>query len=321
MAIPSVRALLHLSRGIRLAVVTIGWAWADCSSAVIVRPDRDDQQYRELAAKFPAVCWIPSDDPRGTNHGTGTLIAPRWVLTAAHVVGPGVDVVDGKVVEIRRQPVTQVKVNGNSYRIRRIVLYPNYQPTNLEEGQCDIALIELVEPVRGVSPIPIHVKSDEIGQLAHLVGFGWTGTFDAGQPNGDMAAYFAEVPTKRAATNMIDAVDANLLITTIDPPSSATELEGSLATADSGGPLLIQVDGRFEVAGVAHILYGDEAKFQRFGGQDAYTRVSSYAHWIEQVTGEDFGAPTTMMTWVLTGGVALLACGCAVRRRMRRIAA
>ncbi len=301
----------------RLIIAWMVLGYAATASAIIVRPDRDDRIYRELATKFPAVCWIPDDDPRGTRHGTGTLIAPRWVLTAAHVVDGGSVAIGGKVVETHRPPATRVQIGGKSFRIQRIVLYPEYRPTNLEEGQCDIALIELVEPVRGVSPIPIHVASDEVGQLAHVVGFGWTGTFDTAQPSGNMAAYFAEVPTKRAATNVIDAVDGDLLITTIDPPSSATALEGSLATADSGGPLIVQVDGHYKVAGVAHILYGDEARFQRFGGQDAYTRVSKYSHWIEDVTAEDFGTPTMMLMWVLAGGGVLLACGFVMRRRTK----
>jgi secreted trypsin-like serine protease len=301
-----------------LVIASTVLGYVATASAIIVRPDRDDRLYRELATKFPAVCWIPDDDPRGTRHGTGTLIAPRWVLTAAHVVDGGTDAIGDKVVETHRAPATQVQIAGKSFRIQRIVLYPKYQPTKFKEGQCDdIALIELVEPVRDVSPIPIHVANDEVGQLAYIVGFGWTGTFDTGQPNGNMASYFAEVPTKRAATNVIDAVDGNLLITTIDPPSSATDLEGSLATADSGGPLLVQVDGHYKVAGVAHILYGDEARFQRFGGQDAYIRVSTYSHWIEDVTGEDFDAPMMTLMWVLASGGVLLACGFAMRRRTK----
>jgi secreted trypsin-like serine protease len=308
-----------------LGSVMVTWAilgFARMAPAIIVRPDRDDRVYRELADRFPAVCWILDDNPRGTNHGTGTLIAPRWVLVAAHVVDGGTKVVGGKLVDAHGPTPTRVEFGKDSYRIRRIVLCPSYKPTSFDEGQCDIALVELVDPVQNVTPIPIHVKSDELGRLAHLVGFGWTGTFETGQPpaEGSMTSYFAAVPCKRAATNIVDAIDGHLLITTIDPLSSATELEGSLATADSGGPLLIEVDGGYLVAGVASMHYGDEAKHQRFGGQDAFTRVSDYSHWIEQVTGEDFGAPMTTMAWVLISVAVVLACGLAVRRRGKRFA-
>jgi V8-like Glu-specific endopeptidase len=53
--------------------------------AILVRSDRDMAQYVSSAEKFPAVCLLCLDEIAG---GTGTLIAPQWVLTAAHVVDP-----------------------------------------------------------------------------------------------------------------------------------------------------------------------------------------------------------------------------------------
>jgi V8-like Glu-specific endopeptidase len=47
--------------------------------AILIRPDRDDAEYLELATRYP------SSIPLGAPDGEGTLIAPRWVLTAAHM--------------------------------------------------------------------------------------------------------------------------------------------------------------------------------------------------------------------------------------------
>ena len=47
------------------------------AGAILIRPDRDDAEYLELATRYPASIALPAG-------GEGVLIAPRWVLTAAH---------------------------------------------------------------------------------------------------------------------------------------------------------------------------------------------------------------------------------------------
>lgn len=46
--------------------------------AIVIRHDRADAQYRALAEKFPAVSSFG-------RAGAATLVAPQWVVTAAHV--------------------------------------------------------------------------------------------------------------------------------------------------------------------------------------------------------------------------------------------
>jgi len=48
------------------------------ASGIIIRDDRPDSKYIALGAQFPAECSVG-------RAGEGTLIAPQWVLTAAHV--------------------------------------------------------------------------------------------------------------------------------------------------------------------------------------------------------------------------------------------
>ena len=51
-------------------------------SAIMTRHDRADADYVRLGTKYPAVAWVQA-------FAEGTLIAPRWVLTAAHAIGNG----------------------------------------------------------------------------------------------------------------------------------------------------------------------------------------------------------------------------------------
>jgi len=65
-------------------------AWST-SSAVIIRGDVEDARYRFPASAFPALADMPGE-------GHGVLIAPQWVVTAAHAApmqGMKVDVTIG----------------------------------------------------------------------------------------------------------------------------------------------------------------------------------------------------------------------------------
>src|SRR5687767_13710394 len=50
--------------------------------AVVIRDDVDDAEYRITEAEIEALVDMPHE-------GHGVLIAPQWILTAAHVVASG----------------------------------------------------------------------------------------------------------------------------------------------------------------------------------------------------------------------------------------
>lgn len=148
-------------------------AASSTAGAIVIRNEVDDAQYRVPASEFPALADMP-----GTGHGV--LIAPQWVLTAAHTIP-------------RDHKFSQMVVNGIPRDVERVVVHPGYsEPPHelihqaLATGEAmllvhlaasdDIALVRLSQPVTDVAPAVIYRGSEEAGQVVKLVGKGATGS-------------------------------------------------------------------------------------------------------------------------------------------------
>ena len=190
--------------------------------------------------------------------GAGTLIAPAWVLTAAHAA------------KLMKPVSHQVKIGGQPYEIVRTILYPGGG-----EGKDDVALLELAKPVKDIVPIAIYELRDEaIDSVVTFVGQGFTGDGRTGPAQRD--------GLRRGATNKIAAVKQNWLIFTFDAPPEGTELEGISGPGDSGGPALMTIHGKVFVVGISS---GQDSRATGkegvYGVTEYYVRVSSYADWIK----------------------------------------
>ena len=234
-----------------LAIVTLTLVVAQ-PAAIIIRHDRPDERYRALGARFPAVASFG-------RAGAGTLIAPQWVLTAAHVAAG------------MRKDAT-ITFAGVEHAIERTVVHPRWR----EMGPADIALVKLARPVKGVRPIAIYQGRDEAGKTIVFVGNGGTGTGLTGPQRPEDGLW-------RGATNVVDAADDDWLHFTFDEPPSGTDLEGISGPGDSGGPAILEAADGPTVVGVS--VFGRPGTRGRgtYGAQEGYTRVSSHAEWINGV--------------------------------------
>jgi secreted trypsin-like serine protease len=245
----------------RFIVAALLFTTAMPAAAILIRSDRDDAEYIELATKYPSSVLLNAPD------GEGVLIAPRWVLTAAHMAKALQDL----------KPVPKISIEGRQYAIESFHVHPDWKKGN---PASDVALLHLARAVSNVEPTPLYREKDEGGKTVVIVGHGYTGTI-GGKP----------LPKeqwdkkKRAAINTIDRVSPRLLGLKIKPADEASDLQGAAAPGDSGGPAFFETKDATFVIGVgtatddsnANGIVGDA------GDWELYVRVSFFVPWIEAV--------------------------------------
>ncbi|WP_371373203.1 trypsin-like serine protease [Thalassotalea aquiviva] len=255
------------------------------TQAIVIRHDVDDLKYRASKDDFPALATFYKDGAHGT------LIHPKWIVTAAHA-------------SFCISADTFVDINGIARKIKKLQIHPDYQPGKSH----DIALVELENPVTDVEPVNIYNQTTELYKQVWFIGIGGTGTgltgetVDNAKNNGIL----------RKAQNTIIEASGPLIKFIFNREKQALPLEGVSGGGDSGGPAYMVKDGQFELLGISSRPEGQFNKIGVYGITEVYSRTSFFKLWIESViAGKTMGLsnlPTDKLVAGLTPDLLPMVC-------------
>ena len=126
-------------------------------------------------------------------------------------------------------------IDGKDCAVAELIEHPKALIT-------DIALIRLANHITTIEPAKLYRETDEKGQIVTLVGRGNTGDADD--------ELFTFDRHLRGAQNKVEGTNAFYIGLKMDRPDTALDLEGVVGPSDSGGPVYIETDEGFFVAGV-----------------------------------------------------------------------
>ena len=203
----------------------------------------------------------------------GTLIAPSWVLTAAHCVEDEI-------------PLSRIRValgihdlysgSPNIHTIHSKIIHPSYNSRTLDS---DLALLRLSQAA-SQSPVNL-IDSDSLqqaGTTATLIG--WGATAEGGGISRNLQQ--VDVPVLSQSTcNAFQVYNGDLTSNMLCAGYLVEEKDA--CNGDSGGPLVVYSDSLFKQIGI--VSWGQGCARPNKPG--VYTRIRPFVNWIQSTIGSD----------------------------------
>lgn len=263
----------------------------------------NDLQYRIIGGDAASISDYPSLAPLlvtqyagqrsqyQRQYCAGNFITERWVLTAAHCMfDSNYNQADPTDISLLAN-VTDLAEGGEELAVASINVHPDYS-VGVVDSANDLALIELEEDA-DVTPMSLYVGELPAGTSAWLAGWGAT---EYSETTFEASGYPTELMDVAVPVVSLDdcnaAFESSGVVVDSSQICAGLEEGGKDSCAgDSGGPLMVEVNGQLAQAGI--VSFGAGCAVEGYPG--VYTRVDAFMDWIQSYTAttESSGTPST----------------------------
>ena len=249
------------------------------------------------SGQFLAVTFVETSVSNGISSCSGSLIAPQWILTAAHCV---IDEETDQIVPNSWISICDDRTDRNTCRYWRVptqltVVHPQYVSDPSQLTTFDAALLKLSISITDIEPLKIlDIAREHTYAPPGIDGFqiGW-----GQQSDGTEAAIKETIQTKirfpdeclaefrRVGDVVYTYLGLNHPVTwNFNSTICAGNRSQHASYGDSGGPLIVNSDRGWLQVGIASSLIQVLDTWLKYGGipTNIYTRTSLLYDWIDQ---------------------------------------